>query len=450
MGFIANREQLLRRWGSWVEPVLEAAEAALRAAHPRSWLPGLLRGLLPGDGEVYLAGFGKAARTMAEAAAEALGERLAAGVVIAPRGQGGVAASGRVKILEGDHPVPGKATLRASEELLSFLESLPRGAAVLVLVSGGGSALFEKPAAGLTLEDVAEATRLLMLSGADIYELNALRKHISSVKGGQLLRYIPTRPVLALYMSDVPGDRLDTVASGPTVPDPTTYRDAYEALRRRGLLDKAPRRVVERLRRGMAGLEPETPKPGDPLFRGVENRLGARNRDALRAAARALEARGVEATVLTDTLRGEAREVAKALASILEYAAAARKRRPLALLAGGETTVTVTGDGRGGRNQELCISLAAELRRLRILAEPYAALCMGTDGVDGNSPAAGGLATHHLLEEAERQGLDPLEALRRNDSYTFLSRLDAAIDTGGYTGINVNDVFAAYLPGDKT
>ncbi len=447
MGFITNRRQLLERWGGWVEPVLDAAEAALRAVHPATWLPGLLERLLPGEGEVYLAGFGKAARTMAEAAAGALGDRLAEGVVIAPRGHGGTVASGRVRVLEGDHPVPGEATLRASEELLGFLQSLPRGAAVLVLVSGGGSALFEKPAPGITLEDVAEATRLLMLSGADIYELNALRKHVSAVKGGQLLRYIPTRPVLAVYMSDVPGDRLDTVASGPTVPDPTTYRDAYEALRRHGLLDKAPPRILERLRRGMAGLEPETPKPGDPVFRGVVNRLGARNRDALTAAAEALEAHGAGATVLTDTLRGEAREAAKTLAAILEYAAGARRERPLALLAGGETTVTVTGDGMGGRNQELCISLAAELKRLRILAEPYAALCMGTDGVDGNSPAAGGLATHRLLEEAEDRGLDPMEALRRNDSYTFLRQLGATLDTGGYTGVNVNDVFIAYLPG---
>ena len=447
MGFLANRALLLERWGAWVEPVLDAAESALDAVHPRSWLPGLLRELLPRRGEVYLAGFGKAARTMAEAAAEALGGRLAEGVVIAPRGQGGAVASDRVRVLEGDHPVPGEATLQASEELLGFLQSLPRDAAVLVLVSGGGSALFEKPAPGLTLEEVAEATRLLMLSGADIYELNALRKHVSSVKGGQLLRYIPARPVIAIYMSDVPGDRLDTVASGPTVPDPTTYRDAYEALRRHGLLDKAPPRIVERLRRGMKGLEPETPKPGDPLFHGVLNKLGTRNRDALTAAANALEARGAETIVLTDTLRGEAREAAKTLAAILEYTAEARRERPLALLAGGETTVTVTGDGRGGRNQELCISLAAELKRLRILTEPYAALCMGTDGVDGNSPAAGGLATHRLLEEAEKMDLDPLEALRRNDSYTFLSRLGATLDTGGYTGVNVNDVFIAYLPG---
>jgi glycerate 2-kinase len=353
---------------------------------------------------------------MAEAVVEALGGLVEAGVAVAPRGMGG--RVGPVEVLEGDHPVPGEATLESSLRLLEFIGGLPGDAVLLVLVSGGGSALFEVPAEGLSLGDVAEATRLLMEAGADIYELNAVRKHLSAVKGGQLLRYTRARPVIGLYMSDVPGDRLDTIASGPTVPDPTTYRDAYEALRRRRVWDRVPAAVRERILRGLRGEAPETPKPGNPLFRGVANHVVARNRDALEAASRVLAGSGLRPLVLTDTLRGEAREAAKVIASLAEAA----RRGVLgpgagytALLAGGETTVTVRGRGRGGRSQELCLSLALEAGRLRLLEPPWAALCAGTDGVDGRSPVAGAVVDHEALAAAESLGLDPRRFLDDND-----------------------------------
>jgi len=451
---VLNREALLRRVPGG-GPLLDAYEAALAAVHPSRLLPRLLGPLGGGctglaDGgrlcgsTVYVAGFGKAARSMAEAVYALLGDAVEAGVVIAPRGMGG--RVGPVEVLEGDHPVPGGATLRSSLRLLEFLREAPRDALLLVLVSGGGSALFEAPAPGLELEDIAEATRLLMEAGADIYELNAVRKHLSAVKGGQLLRHTAARPVLGLYMSDVPGDRLDTIASGPTVPDPTTYHDAYTALRVHGVWEKAPPRVRERILAGLRGEAPETPKPGDPVFQGVENTLAGRNRDALMAAAEALRARGYRPLVLTDTLRGEARETAKAMASILESIA----RGPLAsagytaLVAGGETTVTVRGGGRGGRSQELCLSLALELHRLRLLGR-YAALCAGTDGVDGNSPAAGALVDQDTVPRARRLGLDPRRFLEENDSYGLFERLGQWLDTGGYTGVNVNDILAAII-----
>ena len=449
---VLNRGTLqANAWGA--ETLLDAYEEALHAVHPSRVLPEVIEASgdcirVKGLGDycsrpVYIAGFGKAARSMAEAALEALGDRVQGGVVIAPHGFGG--RLGPVEVLEGDHPVPGEATLRSSMQLLEFLRSLPRRALLLVLVSGGGSALFEVPAPGLSLEDVAETTKLLMGAGADIYELNSVRKHLSSVKGGQLLRHAAARPVIGLYMSDVPGDRLDTIASGPTVPDPTSFQDAYNALRSHGVWEKTPEPVRRHILRGLRGEVPETPKPGDPVFNHTANTVAARNRDAIAAAARLLEKRGHRVLVLTDTLRGEAREAAKTLASILE----AMQRGVLgpgsytALVAGGETTVTVRGDGRGGRSQELCLSLALELHRLRLLKPPYAALCAGTDGVDGNSPAAGALIDHDAVRKALSQGLDPLDALKRNDSYTLLSRLGLAIDTGGYTGVNVNDVLIA-------
>ena len=434
----------------------EALAAALEAVHPRGWLPRHLRvaGCLEAAGErvcprpsVYAIGFGKAAATMAEALVEHLGASLEAGVFIAPRGMGG-RRIGPVEVLEGDHPLPTKASLEASLRLLEFVEELPSNSVLLVLVSGGGSSLFEVPAEGLEIEDVAETTRLLLDAGADIYETNAVRKHISRVKGGQLLRYTRSSLVVTLAMSDVPGDRLDTIASGPTVPDPTTYRDALEALERHGLLGKVPRRVREHLEAGARGEKPETPKPGDPVFMKGRARVAARNLDALTAAAGVLEDRGVSALILTDTLRGEAREAARALAGLLEASlreGTSIPSPPSAVIAGGETTVTVRGSGVGGRNQELCLSLAAELHRLRLI-EAYKAACMGTDGVDGRSRAAGAWVDESTIPRALGMGLDPYRFLENNDSYTFFSRVGGVIDLGGYTGVNVNDVFVA-LPG---
>jgi len=451
---VLNRERLLRQVPGG-GPLLDAYEAALAAVHPSRLLPRLVRplgggcleladgGRLCGSG-VYVAGFGKAARSMAEAVHELLGDAVEAGVVIAPRGMGG--RVGPIEVLEGDHPVPGGATLRSSLRLLEFLQEVPRDALLLVLVSGGGSALFEVPAPGLELEDIAEATGLLMAAGADIYELNAVRKHLSAVKGGQLLRHTRARPVLGLYMSDVPGDRLDTIASGPTVPDPTTYMDAYDALNSHGLWGRVPERVRERILAGLRGEAPETPKPGDPVFQGTANALSGRNRDALMAAAKKLQAAGYHPLVLTDTLRGEAREAAKAVASILESMAQGplAEKGYTALVAGGETTVTVEGRGRGGRSQELCLSLALGLNRLR-LVERYAALCAGTDGVDGNSPAAGAVVDQDTIPRARELGLDPRRFLEENDSYSFFQRLGQWLNTGGYTGVNVNDIIVAVI-----
>ena len=458
MVFIRNRGVLEKT--RLHRDLLDALEAALEAVEPRRLLARWLRrrggcvevrrvGELCPRGGVYVAGFGKASRGMAEAVVDALDGLVEAGVVVAPRGMAG--RVGPVEVLEGDHPVPGPRTLEASRRLLEFLENVPSDALLLVLVSGGGSALFEVPADGISLEDEAAVVRELLRRGADIYELNAVRKHLSAVKGGQLLRYTKAGRVVSLVISDVVGDRLDTIASGPTVPDETSFRDAYEVLARYGVWGTAPETVKRWIEAGLRGEAPETPKPGDPVFERVHNVVVAGNRDALQAAAGLLSSRGYRVVVLTDRMRGEAREAAKLLAGVVESVASGGPspvEPPAAVIAGGETTVTVRGRGRGGRNQELCLSLALELHWGRT-AGRYVAACLGTDGVDGNSPAAGALVDWETVDRALELGLDPRRALEENDSYGFFSRVGSVVDTGGFTGTNVNDVFIVLVPGES-
>ncbi len=433
--------------------LLDALDAALEAADPRKAVRERLARtesgvLVRGAGvykvnEVHVVGFGKASALMARGVLDAIPDLVAGGVVIVPRGQS-VPELGPIEVLQADHPLPSRATVEASVRLLEYVESVPRDSLTLVLVSGGGSALFEVPVEGVRIEDVAEVTRRLMLRGASIEELNAVRKHLSAVKGGQLLKHVRSEHVVTLVVSDVVGDRLDTIASGPTVPDETTFRDAYAVLRAYGVWDDAPASVKAWIERGLRGEAPETPKPGDPIFRRNRVVIVANNLSALQAAASALRDRGYNVLILTDRLRGEAREVAKALAAVVESVAhnSMPVRPPAALLAGGETTVTVRGAGRGGRNQELCLALALSLGPRPPFH--YAAACMGTDGIDGNSPAAGAVVDDRTLEEAQRLGLDPREYLEDNNSYAFFERLGRAIVTG-YTGTNVNDVFIALV-----
>ncbi len=393
-----------------------------------------------GDG-IYVLGFGKASRGMARGVLASTGAR--GGVVIAPKGQGGRVDG--IRVLEGNHPVPGEDTLSSSKALVDYASRLPRDSLAVVLVSGGGSALFEIPAPGVGLGDIAFVTRELLKRGADIWELNAVRKHLSRVKGGQFLRYIGSGRVLGLVISDVIGDRLDTIASGPTVPDETSFEDAKAVLEKYGLWETVPSSVREWISRGVRGEAPETPKPGDPLFEKVTNTIVASNRVSLEAMEEKCRSLGHRCLVLGSRVRGEAREVARALAGIVEAIAYESwpVEPPAILLAGGETTVTVRGRGVGGRNQELCLSLALELHRYRFTA-PYAAICMGSDGVDGVSPAAGAVVDGEAVPEALARGLDPAEFLSDNDSYSFFKALGRAIHTG-YTGTNVNDFIAVYV-----
>jgi glycerate 2-kinase len=381
------------------------------------------------SGAVHVVGFGKAPLKMAQAVVDVLGDAVAGGVVISPVGGGRV---GPVEALRGDHPIPGEDTLRASQRLLQYLESVGPEDLLFVLISGGGSALFETPEEGVSLRDVAWLTGELMKRGADIVELNAVRKRLSRVKGGKLLRLVETRRVVSLIISDVVGDKLDTIASGPTAPDETTRDYAVAVLRRYGLWEEMPPHLRSAVLRS-----PDTVKPGDPLLERVHNVVVASNLQSLLAASQHLADRGFNVVILSAALEGEAREVGRVLASAAWFGHPAKP--PAALLAGGETVVRVRGRGVGGRNQELCLSFAVAARGL-----PVSAACMGTDGVDGNSPAAGALVDGYTAEGAERAGLNPLEHLDDNDSHTLFHKLGRAIYTGP-TGTNVNDVFIALV-----
>jgi glycerate 2-kinase len=438
---IKNRGELERLRGAGV--LLDALEAALAAADPYGAVAKYVKRSGDGvevagrryklSGAVHVVGFGKASLKMAQAVVDVLGDAVAGGVVISPVGGGRV---GPVEVLRGDHPIPGEDTLRASQRLLQYLESVGPEDLLFVLISGGGSALFEAPEEGVSLRDVAWLTGELMKRGADIVELNTVRKRLSRVKGGKLLRLVKTRRVVSLIMSDVVGDRLDTIASGPTAPDETTRDYAVAVLRRYGLWEEMPPHLRSAVLRS-----PDTVKPGDPLLEKVHNVVVASNLQSLLAASQHLADRGFNVVILSAALEGEAREVGRVLASAAKSAAwfGHPAKPPAALLAGGETVVRVTGRGVGGRNQELCLSFAVAAKGL-----PVSAACMGTDGVDGNSPAAGALVDGYTAEEAEKAGLNPLEHLDNNDSHTLFHKLGRAIYTGP-TGTNVNDIFIALV-----
>ena len=420
--------------------------AGLRAADPgravRKSLRLVPRGLsvssesLRIGGRVVLLAVGKAALPMAEAAAEVLGSRLESGLVITNAGR---PRRGPLRVLEAGHPLPDARGLRAAAEVERLLQDLGEGDLLLVLLSGGASALLPAPAEGLSLRDKARTTALLLRAGATIHELNVVRKHLSRFKGGGLARLAAPARVRALVLSDVVGDDLSTIASGPVSPDPSRFEDAIAVLAHRGVLGRVPAAVTERLRVGARGRVAETPKPGERLFRRVKAQVVGSNRLSVAVAAREARRQGFRPLVLTSCLEGEAREVARALVAVLRECVASGRPAspPVCLLAGGETTVTVRGLGQGGRNQEMAVAAAPPLA-----AFPVDALfaSVATDGIDGKSDAAGGVVDRHTANEALALGLaPPAEFLARSDSRNFLGPVGGLILTGP-TGTNVMDL----------
>jgi hydroxypyruvate reductase len=319
------------------------------------------------------------------------------------------------------------------------VDDLGRDDTLLVLLSGGASALLPAPIAGLRLEDKARTTSLLLRAGATIQELNTVRKHLSRLKGGGLARRAAPARVFTLVLSDVVGDDLSTIASGPTVPDPTTFSDALAVLDRRGLLRQTPLRVRRHLEAGARGQTPETPKAGDAAFRRTVTHVVGGNRRSVLAAAREASRLGLRPVVLTTRLEGEAREVARCLVAILRECAEREgsRRRPTCLLAGGETTVTMAGAGQGGRNQELAVAAAASLDGFPV---PAVVASFATDGIDGTSDAAGGVVDDRTVRRARALGLAaPSAFLAQSDSRNFLGPLGDLILTGP-TGTNVVDI----------
>jgi glycerate 2-kinase len=384
-----------------------------------------------GPGRVVLLGAGKASGAMAAAAEDVLGDRVAGGFVVVKDGYG--ARLRNTEIAEAGHPVPEARGLAACGRLLELARAAGEDDLIVFLVSGGGSALTPAPAPPITMAEKQELTRLLLASGATIGELNAVRKHLSLFKGGQLARAAWPARVLTLALSDVIGDPLDVIASGPTAPDPTTFADALEVLARRGLSGRVPASIARRLQAGRAGEIQETPKPGDPLFERVQNVVIGNNALVTEAAVATARRLGFRTDLATRELQGEARDVAR------EFVARARQLSPPAcLIAGGETTVTVRGRGKGGRCQEFALAAALELGptdRITILAA-------GTDGTDGPTDATGAIVDGASVERGAAAGADARRALADNDAYAFL-RASRDLIVSGPTRTNLLDLYLA-------
>jgi glycerate 2-kinase len=393
---------------------------------------------------VLVVGAGKASGAMAEAAESVLGEWIADGLVAVKDAAG--ARPRRVRVVEAGHPVPDARGEAAAAEILRLAGGAEPDDLVLCLVSGGGSALTPAPAAGVSLDEKQRVTRLLLEAGATINDLNAVRKHLSRLKGGQLARAAARATVVAFLLSDVIGDPVDVIASGPTAPDPTTFADALAALDRFGLRSRLPPAARGHLEAGARGERAETPKPGDPVFARVTNLVLGNNELAVTAAAAEARRRGYRPLVLTRSLQGEAREVARAFAAVLEEVVRSGRpvARPACVIAAGETTVTVRGPGKGGRCQEFCLALA---ERVRDLAD-VVVLAAGTDGTDGPTDAAGAVVDPTTIARARGRGLDARAALDANDAYTFFQSLGDLVRTGP-TGTNLMDVYVG-LVGDPS
>ena len=367
---------------------------------------------------------------MARAALEFLGSRVSSGLVV------GLESSPLPTPLEGivgGHPMPSPGSEEAGKRALALAGTAGADEELLVLLSGGASALMAAPAEGVTLDDKRRTTDTLLRAGADIHALNTVRKHLSRIKGGRLAACAPGR-CRTLAISDVVGDDLSFIASGPTVPDPTTYDDALDVLRRFGGLDAFPPPVVAHLTQGVAGELPETPKPGDPrLARAASTVIGGR-RDAMAGAADLARSLGYHVVVRDAPVVGEAREAARSHVRDVEAAARAAAR-PLCVVSSGETTVRVRGSGRGGRNQEFALAAADLVSSLGAVV----AASIGTDGIDGPTDAAGAVVDSTTQARARAGGLDPFHFLRDNNAYAFFAALGDHIHTGP-TGTNVGDL----------
>jgi hydroxypyruvate reductase len=418
-------------------------DAALRAAdvHP------LVRRALAGEqlaarGRVLVVGAGKASGAMAAAAEDVLGERIADGLVAVKDGY--LTGTTRVRLVEAGHPVPDARGETAARQIRALAESAGADDLLLVLVSGGGSALTPAPVPPITLTDKQVMTRLMLAAGANINQLNAVRKHCSRLKGGQLARAAAPARVHALLLSDVIGDPLDVIASGPCAPDASTFADALAILDRFELRSRAPTHIVERLERGARGEIPETPKPEDPVFHGVTNTVIGNNLLVVEAAVAQARALGYAPHVLTRALEGEARDVARTLVGLAREIQAGRGpvAPPACLIAGGETTVTVRGTGSGGRCQEWALAAALELDGV----DGIVALAAGTDGTDGPTDAAGAVADGATVKRARERGDDPRARLAQNDSNPVFAALGDLVVTGP-TNTNLLDLYLLLIEG---
>ncbi|GIV76755.1 glycerate kinase [Litorilinea aerophila] len=392
---------------------------------------------------IYVIGAGKAGAPMAQAVEAVLGDRLTGGLVVVKTGHAGPTHT--VELVEASHPRPDEAGVEAGRRILELAQSAGEEDLVIALLSGGGSALLVAPAEGLTLADIQAMTDALLACGATINEINCLRKHCSAVKGGQLARAVYPATLVTLALSDVVGSPLDVIASGPTVPDSSTWADAWAIVERYELAQKLPRPILARLEAGLAGQIPDTPKPGDAVFERCQTVVVADNRTAALAARAQAQALGFHTLLLSTFVEGEAAQVARVVAALGKEIRASGEpvQPPACLILGGETTVTLGPEpGQGGRNQELALAAAVALAG----TQGITVVSLATDGTDGPTDSAGGLADGATVARGRAAGLDAEAHLRRHDAYPFLAATDDLLRSGP-TQTNVNDLIFVFVTG---
>lgn len=416
--------------------LIESYRAAVAAADPLVIIPPHLPA--PPAGRTLAVGAGKAAASMAAAVERSWPQSAGLSGLVITRYAHGLPTE-RIRVVEAGHPVPDESGEAAANEILASVRALGEDDLLLMLVSGGGSSLLSLPASGVTMADLKDVTRQLLMCGAPIQEINTVRKHLSAIQGGRLAAECRAR-ILALVISDVTGDDPTHIASGPCAPDPTTYRNALEILSKYAVAP--PAGVRTHLEAGLRGAIAETPKPGDPVFERAENRVVATAHRSLEAAAEVFRSQGITPAILGDSITGEAQEVGKVMAAIAREVRlhGAPFRTPVALISGGECTVTVRAKGRGGRCSEFLLSLGVELGGM----EGVHAIAADTDGIDGSEGNAGAVLDPDSLDRAASSGLDAKKLLAGNDAWAFFSGIGNLVVTGP-TLTNVNDYRAILI-----
>lgn len=385
--------------------------------------------------QVVVVGAGKASGRMARAVEETLGDRVKNGLVVVKDGHS--CQTKAIRIQEARHPLPDQRCVRAARAILELIKPLTPEDLLIVLISGGASSLISLPATGLSLSDKQKTTDLLLRSGASIQEINSVRKHISAIKGGRLAA-ASQGTMISLILSDVLGDDLSVIGSGPTAPDLTTFHTAKAILQRYSLWKKIPASVSNHITMGEQGRIPETPKPSSLMFATVHNEIVGNNALIVDKVSQKARALGFHTMVLTTTLQGEAREVGKVVGALAQevHGSGQPIRRPACLIFGGELTVTIRGQGKGGRAQEFALSAAMAIEKLpNIWIAGF-----GTDGTDGPTDAAGAVVDGQTIQQASKMGIDPIKILDSHDSYTLFQKVGGHIITGE-TGTNVNDLY---------
>ncbi len=384
---------------------------------------------------IFVTGAGKATAPMAAAIEDILGKNITHGIINVKYGH--TANLNSIRLIEAGHPVPDKNGMKGADEILNLAAGAKKLDLVLCLISGGGSALLVLPAEGITLKDKQDTIKILLSCGATIHEINTIRKHISKIKGGRLASAAYPAGMVSLILSDVVGDDLDVIASGPSTPDPSTFEESMKIFKKYKITKNIPKAVVSHMRKGASGKVPETPKEGNRIFRNTYNLVIAGNIEAITAARQESNKMGYKTLVLSSMIEGETRDVAKVHTAIAKEILKTGNPipPPACILSGGETTVNITGSGLGGRNQEFVLAAAIDIAERKNIV----VLSGGTDGGDGPTDAAGAMADTNTFKRAESMGLNPLKFLLNNDSYHFFKQLEDLLITGP-TNTNVMDL----------